>query len=226
MDTCVSIFTGHYGSGKTETAVNFARKRKAEGRNVVLIDLDIVNPFFRSADAADMLRQEGIRVEVPLYANTNVDVPALTASMSAFIKDESYDVVLDVGGDDLGAKAVGRYSDDILARGKYLQFFVMNPKRPFTKDLSAASAIYDEIEASSRLRCGGLINNTNLLDETTPETVLAGLSLVQETAALKGVPVLYHAITASVADELIRQHGEIFNENNVIRMERSVKRLF
>ena len=134
MDTCVYSFTGHYGSGKTEAAVNFAVKLKRQGRNTALIDLDIVNPFFRSADARELLETLGIRTEFPLYANTNVDVPALTGVMGALIRDEAYDVVLDVGGDDLGAKALGRYREDILSRKKHLQFFVMNPNRPFTKD--------------------------------------------------------------------------------------------
>ena len=149
MDTCVYSFTGHYGSGKTEAAVNFAMKLKRQGRNTALIDLDIVNPFFRSADARELLETLGIRTEIPLYANTNVDVPALTGVMGALIRDEAYDVVLDVGGDDLGAKALGRYREDILSRKKHLQFFVMNPNRPFTKDLPSASRIYDEIEAAS-----------------------------------------------------------------------------
>ena len=109
MNTCVYVFTGHYGSGKTETAVNFALKLKETEKNVALIDLDIVNPFFRSADAAELLEKAGIRVEIPLFANTNVDIPALTGNMAALIRDEEWNVVLDVGGDDLGAKAVGRY---------------------------------------------------------------------------------------------------------------------
>lgn len=226
MGTCVYIFTGHYGSGKTEAAVNFALKLKRQGKNAALIDMDIVNPFFRSADAKALLEGRGIRVETPLYANTNVDMPALTGVMSALIHDESYDLVLDVGGDDLGAKAVGRYREDILSRENYIQFFVMNPKRPFTKDLRSSAAIYDEIEAASMIKCGGIVNNTNLLDETTPETILDGLRLVNETAALKGVPVRYHAVTAHAADTLIAEHGDIFTEDNVIRIDRTVTRLF
>ncbi|MFR1518765.1 MAG: hypothetical protein ACLSVG_08345 [Clostridia bacterium] len=226
METCVYIFTGHYGSGKTEAAVNFALKLKAMGKNVALLDLDIVNPFFRSADAREYLEEKGIRVEVPLYANTNVDIPALTGIMGAIIRDESYDVVLDVGGDDLGAKAVGRYSDDILSRKSYRQFFVMNPNRPFTKDLRSASKIYDEIESATQLRCSAIVGNTNLLEETTPEVVLQGLPLLRELAEEKGVPVALHAVTAGAADRLIAEQGALFNENNVIRINRTVKRLF
>ncbi len=226
MNTCVYIFTGHYGSGKTEAAVNFAIKLKNMGKNTALIDLDIVNPFFRSADARQLLEGRGIRVEIPLYANTNIDVPALTGTMGALIADESYDVVLDVGGDDLGAKAVGRYSDEILSRKEYRQFFVMNPNRPFTKDLRSAAEIYDEIEAASQIKCSALVSNINLLEDTTPEVVLAGLPLLNRLAALKSVPVAYHAVTAAAADRLIARDPERFSEENVIRIERTVTRLF
>lgn len=225
MNTCVYAFTGHYGSGKTEAAVNFALKLRETHQNVALIDLDIVNPFFRSADATELLQKAGIRVEVPLFANTNVDIPALTGNMAALIRDENWDVVLDVGGDDLGAKAVGRYSDDIMSR-KHIRFFVMNPNRPFTKDMDSATKIYEEIEAASGVPCGGIIGNTNLLDETTVDTILNGLPLLEEFSKAKNIPVLYHAVTASVAEELIEKHGDIFNNDNVIKINRTVKRLF
>lgn len=234
MESCIQsqngiyIFTGHYGSGKTETAVNFALKlrSKSKNSNIALIDLDIVNPFFRSADAKNMLEAEGIRVETPLYANTNVDIPALTGAMGDIIRDENYSVVLDIGGDDLGAKAVGRYSDDILARGSYEQYFVINPYRPFTKSIELASEIYDEIQASAALRCTGIVSNINLLDETVIETVMAGLPLVNSLASLKNVPVSYHAVTAKCAQELINKYPDIFTRDNVITIERTVRRLF
>lgn len=225
MSTRVYVFTGHYGSGKTETAVNFALKLKQKEKNVALIDLDIVNPFFRSADACELLREAGISVEVPLFANTNVDIPALTGNMAALIRNEDWNVVLDVGGDDLGAKAVGRYSDDIMSRD-YIQFFVMNPNRPFTKDMESATKIFNEIEAASCIKCGALIGNTNLLDETTIDTVLNGLPLLENMANYYKIPIAYHAVTADIADELIKEHSDIFNENNVIRINRTVKRLF
>ena len=226
MDTCVYSFTGHYGSGKTEAAGNFAMKLERQGRNTALIDLDIVNPCFRSADARELLETLGIRTEIPLYANTNVDVPALTGVMGALIRDEAYDVVLDVGGDDLGAKALGRYREDILSRKKHLQFFVMNPNRPFTKDLPSASRIYDEIEAASGMRCDALVGNTNLLEDTTPEIVLAGLPLLNQLAGQKHVSIAYHAVTEAAADALLKEHGELFREENIIRINRTVKRLF
>ncbi len=222
----VYIFTGHYGSGKTETAVNFALRLHELYGNAALIDLDIVNPFFRSADAREMLESKGIKVEIPLYANTNVDIPALTGAMGGLIGNEGYNVVLDIGGDDLGAKAVGRYSDDILSRSRYEQYFVINPNRPFTKTIELASRIFDEIQSAALIPCTGIVANTNLLDDTTPETVMRGLGLVNELSRLKGVPVAYHAVTAACADALISEHPDIFNDDNVIRIERTVRRLF
>ena len=225
MSNRVYIFTGHYGSGKTETAVNFALKLKQKEKNVALIDLDIVNPFFRSADAVDLLKEAGVRVEFPLFANTNVDIPALTGNMAALIRDEEWNVILDVGGDDLGAKAVGRYSDDIMSRD-YVHYFVMNPNRPFTKDMESATKIFNEIEAASCIKCTAVVGSTNLLDETTAETVMSGLPLLEAFAKSRNIPIAYHAVTAGAVEELLDKYADIFNEENIIKINRTVKRLF
>lgn len=226
METAIYIFTGHYGSGKTETAVNFARMlRKDPNRKVALIDLDIVNPFFRSADAKEMMEEIGVRLEVPVFANTNVDIPALTGVMGALMEDSSYDVILDVGGDDLGAKAVGRYADTIMKRRNY-RYFVMNERRPFTQDAAAASRIYDEIEKASFVPCTGLINNTNLLDETTPEIVLGGIPEIEALGQLKKVPLCYHVIEESLIPDVLNASEGKIQENQIIPLVRTVRRLF
>lgn len=225
MKTKVYIFAGHYGSGKTEAAVNFALKLKRNNEKVALIDADIVNPFFRSADAKELLEKSGIRVEIPLFANTNIDIPALTANMADLIRDSEWNVVIDAGGDDLGAKAIGRYKEDIILRD-YIQFFVVNPNRPFTKDIESANKIYSEIEAASGIKFGAIIGNTNLLDETTTQDILKGLPLLNKIAATKNIPIAYHAITNEIADELIEKYNDLFNEDNIIRIDRTVKRLF
>ncbi len=226
METAIYIFTGHYGSGKTETAVNFARMlRKDPNRKVALIDLDIVNPFFRSADAKEMMEEIGVRLEVPVFANTNVDIPALTGVMGALMEDSSYDVILDVGGDDLGAKAVGRYADTIMKRRNY-RYFVMNERRPFTQDAAAASRIYDEIEKASFVPCTGLINNTNLLDETTPEIVLGGIPEIEALGQLKNVPLCYHVIEESLIPDVLNASEGKIQENQIIPLVRTVRRLF
>lgn len=203
MKPRVYIFTGHYGSGKTEVAINFAfyLKRLHPERKVAIADMDIVNPFFRTADAKDSLEQAGIQVVLPLFANTNVDVPALTPQMAGLIEDPDCDVVLDIGGDDLGAKAVGRYREELEARG-YLLYFVINSNRPFTRDLPLASKMFDEIQDSASLPISGIVNNANLLQYTTPETLVRALPLVKSLAEEKQVPILLHTAFAPVAESL------------------------
>ncbi len=230
--TAVYLFTGHYGSGKTETAVNFARflrerYRRAcseEEHKIAMLDMDIVNPFFRSADAREFLESQGVRVEVPLYANTNVDMPSLPPSMGALIRDRSYDVIVDIGGDDMGARAVGCYSEDILTRRNY-RFFVFNKRRPFTGTAQAALKIYDEIDSVSKVPCAGIVNNTNLLDETDIGMIREGYAEATELGRLRGVPVVFSTAPESLYGELLEQGG-VFTADNVIPLRRTVKRLF
>ena len=226
METAIYIFTGHYGSGKTETAVNFARMlRKDHARKIALIDLDIVNPFFRSADAKEMMEQIGVRLETPVFANTNVDIPALTGAMGALMEDLSYDVILDVGGDDLGAKAVGRYADTIQKRQHY-RYFVMNERRPFTRDAQSASLIYDEIDKAACVPCSGIINNTNLLDETTPEIILGGVGEVEALCKAKNVPLCYHVVEESLIPAVLEAGQGKIAQDQIIPLVRTVQRLF
>lgn len=226
MNPAIYIFTGHYGSGKTETAVNFARRlRRETDRKIALIDLDIVNPFFRSADAKQLLDQMGVRLEAPLFANTNVDIPALTGLMGALMEDDAYDVILDVGGDDLGAKAVGRYADVIEQRTHY-QYFVMNARRPFTGSAEAAGRIYDEIEKASVVSCCGVINNTNLLEETTPDTILSGLPVIEALCREKQVPLCYHVIEESLIPAVLERGSPQISPDTIIPLVRTVRRLF
>jgi len=203
MEPSVYIFTGHYGSGKTEVAVNYALylKKNNPDRKVAIVDMDIVNPFFRTADALKQLTEAGVFVELPMYANTNIDVPALTASMGGLIEDKNCDVVLDIGGDDVGAKAVGRYSDLISARG-YKLYFVMNYNRPFTRNIQNAGRMFDDISAASCLPITGLVNNTNLLQYTTPQTVLDGIPLINELSKLKNVPVVMCTAFEEIAEQI------------------------
>ncbi len=217
------IFTGHFGSGKTEVSVNFAmelRKQKPNAK-IALIDMDIINPFFRSADAKEALESEGITVEIPLYANTNVDVPALTGKMGSLIENNEYDIILDIGGDDLGARAVGYYSEIINARPHTI-YFVANSFRPFTSTLPAALKIYDEVEASTRLKISGIINNSNLLGQTTPETVLEGLKLINEISESRNTPVLLHSVMRPLYGKLSAK----LSEDTLLPMDVYVKLLF
>ena len=220
---CVYIFTGHFGSGKSEVAINFAMnlKKAHPERKVAMIDLDIINPFFRSADAKTPLENAGITVEIPTCANSNVEGIALTGKMGALIDDEEYDVILDIGGDDLGARAVGYYCDRI-ARREHIIFFVVNKNRPFTKNKELALKIFDEVEASTRLKINGIINNTNLLEMTDAETVLSGLPLMNEISEAKNIPVMFSAAGRHLCDELKKS----IPEDELLPLDEYVKLLW
>lgn len=228
-EPAVYIFTGHYGSGKTETAVNFARYLRrldsSDARRIALLDMDTVNPFFRSADAEEFLRAINVRLEAPLYANSNVDMPALPGTMGALIRDPSWDVILDIGGDDMGARAVGSYSDDILTR-TCERFFVVNALRPFTGTVRDAAKIFDEIGAAANVPATAVINNTNLLDETGPEMIFRGFELAEELAASRGLTVAFNMVPEQIFDEVLAHGDPRVNETNTIPLTRTVKRLF
>lgn len=222
----IYIFTGHYGSGKTETAVNFAfyLKKQSPERKVAIIDMDIVNPFFRTADAAKPLEDRGIRVELPLYAQSNVDVPALTPQMEYLIEEKDTDLVLDIGGDDIGAKAVGRYQEAIMKR-KYDLFFVLNKNRPFTKDLTSALKIYREIQDSCGIEFTGIVNNTHMLEYTTLETLAQGIPLAQELSQQTGVPLAFHCAFNRVLKNAAPEEYCAFEEP-ILPMEEYIKLLW
>lgn len=184
----INIFVGHYGSGKSEIAVNAAVEIKSGRENVVLVDMDIVNPFFRSLDAKNRLESRGIRVLAPLFANTNVDVPALIPEIAAAIKNQENNVILDVGGDDDGARVLGRYHNEI-SDGDYDLYFIINRARPLTGGLEETLHYMAEIQEASRLKVTRLISNTHYLDQTAPEDVEYGLELSRQVSEKTGVPL-------------------------------------
>ncbi|AUG57463.1 P-loop NTPase [Acetivibrio saccincola] len=186
----ISIFTGHFGSGKSEVSVNFALKLPQVKNKVALVDLDIVNPYFRAVDAKKLLSESNIKVVSPMYANTNVDVPALTPEINALFEDKSYNVVLDVGGDDLGAKALARYNEELINEG-YEMYLVVNTKRQDTDTVSKIIKMAKEIEEASRLNITGLVNNTNLLKNTTIDDVVEGHVIIKEASEELGVPISF-----------------------------------
>lgn len=200
----VILFAGHYGSGKTNIAVNYAMKLAKEGRQVTIADLDIVNPYFRTKDSAQELEAAGIRLIVSPYANTNVDVPALPQELYAVTEDRERTAILDIGGDDRGALALGRYAPSILQENDYEMLFVFNASRPLTQDAASALDIMREIEEAGGIAFTGIVNNTNLGRETTPETVLSSLTEAEELSRLSGLPICFTSVRESIAP-LIRQ---------------------
>ena len=191
----VTLFAGHYGSGKTNVALNFARQLKSAVPRVAVADLDIVNPYFRTKDSAERLAAEGI-------ANSNVDFPAMPKEAYALFADRAVSVVVDVGGDDRGALALGRYVDDIRAEGDYDMLAVVNASRPLTSTPEDALDVLREIEEACRLPFTGVVNNTNLGPQTTAETVLSSMPYADAIASAIGLPVKFTCCPASLEHEL------------------------
>lgn len=188
FDKRIAIFTGHFGSGKTEVAVNYAFQIAKTGKKTAIVDFDIVNPFFRTADARKELEEKGIKVVAPMYANTNVDVPSLPPEINSLFDDRSYSVVLDVGGDDLGARVLSRYNEQILA-DEYIHYFVINTRRPMTRNANEIEAMIIEIQESSRLKVNKLVNNANLLGVSTPEIIDEASDIISEVSSRLSIPV-------------------------------------
>ena len=205
MDTnCkrLTLFAGHYGSGKTNIAVNYAYKLSREGKTVCIADLDIVNPYFRTKDSANELESLGIRLISPRFANTNVDLPALPAESYSLVQDKSTYGIMDIGGDDRGAYALGRYVGAIKAENNYRMAFVVNCYRPLTSTVEDAVAIMKEIEEACGLEFTCIVNNSNLGAETTADTVLNSVEFVEELSRATGLDIWMHTAEESVAREL------------------------
>ena len=181
------MIAGHYGSGKTNLAVNLALHLRMQQRSCAIADIDIVNPYFRTADSEEELREAGIRCVLPMYANTNLDIPALPPEIYSFFGDRETCVLLDAGGDETGAAALGMYAPYIAADG-YEMLYVVNRYRPLTHTPEEAASVMREIEAASHLRCTAIVNNSNLGAETVPETILDSLDYGKQLSELTGLP--------------------------------------
>ena len=205
----VTLFAGHYGSGKTNIAVNYALRLAGEGKKTAIADLDIVNPYFRTADSARELAEAGVDLISPQFANSNVDLPALPAEAYRLVEDRSLYAVMDIGGDDRGAYALGRYVPYIREEGDYRMVFVANFSRPLTRTPEEALEVMREIEAACALPFTDIVNNTNLAHETTSETVLHGLGLTEQLSELSGLPVWLTTAEERVAAELDGRLSEV-----------------
>ena len=187
----VNIFCGHYGSGKTNIAVNYAFWLKAQGLDTAIADIDIVNPYFRTKDSERELKEKGIDVISLPFANTNVDLPALPAEVYSLVQNKSKYAVFDVGGDDRGAYALGRYAPYIVEENNYEMIFVVNFYRPLTTTADEAFNVLLEIEAACGIKFTAIVNNSNLGEETTAEDIAATDIKLHELSQKAGIPVLF-----------------------------------
>ena len=198
----LTLFAGHYGSGKTNIAVNYAFKLAREGKKVCIADLDIVNPYFRTKDSEEELKAMGIELISPRFANTNVDLPALPAESYRLVQDRSVYGIMDIGGDDRGAYALGRYVGAIKAEGDYRMAFVVSCYRPLTSTVEDTVEIMREIEGACGLEFTCIVNNSNLGAETTAQTVLDSIDFAERLSAATGLEIWMHTAEESVAEQL------------------------
>ena len=198
----LTLFAGHYGSGKTNIAVNYALHLAAEGKQVCIADLDIVNPYFRTKDSAKVLEEAGVALISPQFANSNVDLPALPAEAYRLVQDKSVYGIMDIGGDDRGAYALGRYTPFIKEENNYRMAFVANPYRPLTRTPEEALEVMREIETACSLSFTCIVNNANLGTETTADAVLETKDYMDKLSALSGLPLWLTTAEETVAAQL------------------------
>ncbi|MBQ3195648.1 MAG: hypothetical protein IJB65_04185 [Clostridia bacterium] len=210
----IVIVCGHYGSGKTNVAVNLAKLAAAEGRAVTIADLDVVNPYFRTADNAEELRALGIRCIVPQFANTNVDIPSIPPEFLSVFDGTDFSVI-DVGGDD-GAIALSVYKEKFEKHG-YDMLYIYNACRPLTTTVEEAEQSLRDIEAMARLDFSGIVNNTNLGEETTAETVEKGVAVCKALSQKTGIPFIGNTVLKTVKN---------VSTENVVYIDNATKQLF
>jgi len=206
----ITILCGHYGTGKTNVAVNLALAMARQGQPVTVADLDIVNPYFRTLDSAAAFEKAGIRLICSRFANSNVDIPSLPPDLYAITDDKSRRVVVDVGGDDSGAMVLGRLAPAITAEDDYEMLLVVNRYRPMTPDIPSTVEVMREIETASHLRFTGIVNNSNLGEETTPEDVFSAMDYAEELAKATGLPLVATTVSDRIYPDLKGQVENLF----------------
>ena len=206
----ITILAGHYGSGKTNIAVNLALEMKKEGFDTVIADLDIVNPYFRTKDSIGELEAAGIRLISSEYANSNVDIPALPQEMYSVVDDKSRYYIVDLGGDDRGAYALGRYADRINEEGNYEMLFVFNKYRPLTPDAQSAMEVMAEIEAAARVKFTGIVNNSNIGAMTDLSSVEASFTECERLCSLSGLPLRFTSVDKKIYDSIMGDKENYF----------------
>lgn len=206
----LTILCGHYGSGKTNIAVNMAFDIKKSYNNVCVADLDIVNPYFRTKDSEEEFKKEGIRLICSEFASSNVDLPSLPDDLYAITDDKSMKVVLDIGGDERGALALGRLAPLILEENDYEMYFVVNKFRPLTQDALSTIEVKEEIENACHIKFTGIINNSNVGEETKKEDILSSLEYAKDLSEKTNLPVVMTTVKKEFCKELENEIHNLF----------------
>ena len=198
----VTLFLGHYGSGKTNIALNYAKYLKSKDLPVAIADLDIVNPYFRTKDSQQELKKLGIELVSLEFAGSNVDLPALPSAAYGLVQRKDRYVVMDIGGDDRGAYALGRYVPYILEENDYEMLFVTNFYRPLTRTVEDTIEVMREIEAAARMKFTGIVNNSNIGEITSPQDVIDTFFLAHQLSLETGLPVKMTCVEQKIADSI------------------------
>ncbi len=207
----ITLLCGHYGSGKTNVAVNMAYDQKEKYERVAIADLDIVNPYFRTKDSAKDFEDKGIELIASEYAGSNVDIPALPQQIYSICDQKDKQVIIDVGGDDRGAYALGRISPAILEENNYEMLFVINCFRPLTRDAESTIEVMREIEYAAKIKFTAIVNNSNLGEETTREDVLKSLAYAEEISQKTGLPIKCTSVYNRLYDDLKNEIPKLFS---------------
>lgn len=218
LDHRLTIIIGAYGSGKSEIAVNMslAQRKALPDKKLLIADLDIVNPFYRSSDCGAVLEEAGVRLITPLYAGSNVDAPVLTPEMYVIFDDESYQGIFDIGGEDMGAIVLGSIKKRIENTDTAI-YMAVNTLRPFTSDAEQIAIMTNELTAASGFKIDGYLNNTNLLEETTADILAEGENKILEASKITGISLIANCVMGNVdVPEGLLKTGELF------KMERKI----
>lgn len=210
MDKRLYIICGHYGSGKTNVAVNLAFHFRKSQTKVAIADLDIVNPYFRTKDSADELAAADIGLICSEYAGSNVDIPALPQDMYAITDKLDTKYILDIGGDDRGALALGRIAPKIKHENNYEMLLTVNRFRPLTRDTASVLEVIGEIEQAAKIRFTGIINNSNLGEETTADDVLSSVGYALDISKATGLPVVLTTVDERLYDAVKDKIENVF----------------
>jgi hypothetical protein len=196
----ITIFTGHFGSGKTEIAINLALNEKQIHYKTAINDLDIINPYFRSRDVSDLFEQQDIELIAPANRLATSDLPIVSGGIYRVLHDHRYRVIIDAGGDKDGAMALGQYYHE----WKHLDpelLFVLNANRPYVSTLEGARYTIEQIEKASRLKVTGIINNSNIGSETSMADILTGYEISSKLSEILSIPLLYTTISVDLEKE-------------------------